>query len=57
MSVLYIFSISYFYISLQTGVSKCIAEMYKSLPAKRKQKYVDMAAIHRREYEEKLEDF
>ncbi|XP_069678107.1 nucleolar transcription factor 1-A-like isoform X2 [Periplaneta americana] len=40
-----------------TGVSKCIAEMYKNLPAKKKQKYVDMAAAQRREYELKLEEF
>jgi hypothetical protein len=41
----------------QTGVSKCIAEMYKNLPAKKKQKYVDMAAAQRREYDQKLEEF
>lgn len=40
-----------------TGVSKCIAEMYKNLPAKKKQKYVDMAAAQRREYDQKLEEF
>lgn len=42
-----------------TRVSKCIAEMYRSLPAKKKQKYpyVDMAAAQRREYEQKLDDF
>ncbi|KAJ9586872.1 hypothetical protein L9F63_019554, partial [Diploptera punctata] len=40
-----------------TAVSKCIAEMYKSLPAKKKQKYIDMAAMNRKEYEEKLEEF
>ncbi|PSN58061.1 hypothetical protein C0J52_02056 [Blattella germanica] len=40
-----------------TGVSKCIAEMYKTLPAKKKQKYIDMAAAQRKEYEEKLEEF
>ncbi|KDR16195.1 Nucleolar transcription factor 1 [Zootermopsis nevadensis] len=40
-----------------TGVSKCIAEMYKNLAAKKKQKYVDMAAAQRREYEQKLEEF
>ncbi|PNF25609.1 hypothetical protein B7P43_G03834 [Cryptotermes secundus] len=40
-----------------TAVSKCIAEMYKNLPAKKKQKYVDMAAAQRREYDQKLEEF
>jgi hypothetical protein len=38
-------------------VSKCVAEMYKSLPAKKKEKYVDMSAAQRKEYEYKLDDF
>nr|CAD7602160.1 unnamed protein product [Timema genevievae] len=40
-----------------TAVSKCISEMYKNLPDKKKQKYVAMAAAQRKEYEEKMKLF
>ncbi|XP_049858540.1 nucleolar transcription factor 1-A-like isoform X1 [Schistocerca gregaria] len=40
-----------------TNVSKYIAELYNKLPAKKKQKYIDMAAAQKKEYEEKMEQF
>lgn len=38
-------------------MSKHIAEMYKKLPPKTKEKYHEMAAQQRREYEVKLKEF
>jgi upstream-binding transcription factor len=42
-----------------TRVSKCISEKYKSLPAKKKRKYmyVYMESAQRMEYEQNLDEF
>ncbi|GLH14404.1 High mobility group protein D, partial [Gryllus bimaculatus] len=40
-----------------TEISKYIADMYKALPEKKKKKYSDMAAVQRKEYDEKMIQF
>nr|WBR79115.1 nucleolar transcription factor 1 [Gryllodes sigillatus] len=40
-----------------TEISKYIADMYKALPEKKKKKYIDMAAVQRKEYDEKILQF